>query len=172
MQTLFSKQQFPNEPDADVRNRHTAEVTKHLTSSVTVVQFMVHSRGSQEPVASQKGLTAPEGSRTGLVDSPNKVPDVPRDITQVPSCTAPAPRALIWLSPLPGATCTSGVRPSSLATSDLSVPTTYTPDAWLPDARLGILMHTCFCELWLAQKPSFAGRHCQGCSFPGSHWPV
>ena len=60
----------------------------------------------------------------GLVDSPNRVPEVPNDITQVPSCTAPAPRALIWLSPLPGATCTSGVSPSSLATSALSVPTT------------------------------------------------
>ena len=56
-----------------------------LTSSVTVVQFMVHSKGSHDPVASQKGLTAPEGSSMGLVDSPNRVPDVPKDITQVPS---------------------------------------------------------------------------------------
>ena len=46
---------------------------------------MVHSSGSHEPVASQKGLTAPEGSSTGLVDSPNRVPEVPKDITQVPS---------------------------------------------------------------------------------------
>ena len=61
------------------------QLLEGVTSSVTVVQFMVHSSGSHEPVASQKGLTAPEGSSTGLVDSPNRVPEVPRDITQVPS---------------------------------------------------------------------------------------
>ena len=38
--------------------------------------------------------------------------------------TAPAPRALIWLSPEPGATITSGESPSSSAISGLSLPTT------------------------------------------------
>ena len=68
-----------------VRGVGWGEAREQVTSSVTVVQFMVHSSGSHEPVASQKGLTAPEGSSTGLVDSPNRVPEVPRDITQVPS---------------------------------------------------------------------------------------
>lgn len=54
-----------------------------LTSSVTVVQFMVHSSGSHDPEASQKGLTAPDLSRTGFGDSPNSVPEVPRDITHL-----------------------------------------------------------------------------------------
>ena len=54
-----------------------------LTSSVTVVQFMVHSSGSHDPEASQKGLTAPDLSRMGFGDSPNSVPEVPRDITHL-----------------------------------------------------------------------------------------
>ena len=50
-------------------------------------------------------------------------PDVPRETTQVPSFTAPAPSALIWLSPLPGATATSPLSPSSRAISGLRCPT-------------------------------------------------
>ena len=41
----------------------------------------------------------------------------------MPSFTAPAPSALIWLSPLPGATATSPVSPSSRAISGLRCPT-------------------------------------------------
>lgn len=57
------------------------------TSSATTVQFMVHSRGMKEPVASQKGAMLPSGSTMALLDTPNSVPDVPREMTHVPSCT-------------------------------------------------------------------------------------
>ena len=71
------------------------------TSSVTRVQFMVHSSGIHAPVASQKGAMPPLLSSMGRLARPKSVPEVPREITQVPSFTAPAPSALIWLSPLP-----------------------------------------------------------------------
>jgi len=61
----------------------------------------------------------------GSAEARMSSPEVPRDTTHLPSCTAPAPSALIWLSPLPGATMTSVPRPSCSATSDLSVPTTW-----------------------------------------------
>lgn len=51
-------------------------------------------------------------------------PEVPRETTQSPSLTAPAPSALIWLSPLPGATATSSLNPSSAAISGRRCPTT------------------------------------------------
>ena len=86
---------------------------------------MVHSRGIHFPVASQKGAMPPDLSTIGVLEAPKSVPEVPREMTQLPSVTAPAPRALIWLSPLPGATMTSGERPSSSATSFFKVPTTW-----------------------------------------------
>ena len=61
-----------------------------VTSSVTVVQFMVQRRGSHWPSALQNGDTPPEGSRMGCVVAPNKVPDVPSDMTHRPGRTAPA----------------------------------------------------------------------------------
>lgn len=70
------------------------------TSSVRLVQFWVHMSGSQRPVASQKGATVPDGSTRALSEVPNSVPLVPRDITQSPTSTAPAPNPLIALSPL------------------------------------------------------------------------
>ena len=57
-----------------------------LTSSATTVQFMVHRRGMKEPAASQKGAMPPSGSTTGFWDTPNSVPEVPKEMTQVPSC--------------------------------------------------------------------------------------
>jgi hypothetical protein len=48
------------------------------TSSTTPVQLSVHSSGSQAPAASQKGHTAPDGSRMGLGEGPNSVPARPR----------------------------------------------------------------------------------------------
>ena len=65
------------------------------TSSATTVQFMVHSRGMKLPVASQKGAMLPSGSTTAWLDTPKSVPDVPREITQVPSCTSDC---LTWCS--------------------------------------------------------------------------
>ena len=59
----------------------------------------------------------------------NQAPD-PTKRLQAATLTAPAPRALIWLSPEPGATTTSGDSPSSSAISGLSLPTVCT-SAWL-----------------------------------------
>lgn len=47
-----------------------------LTSSVTRVQFMVHSRGIHLPVASQNGAMAPVLSTIGVLEAPNRVPAV------------------------------------------------------------------------------------------------
>ena len=63
-------------------------------------------------------------STIGLLEAPNSVPEVPREMTQSPSFTAPAPSALIWLSPLPGATMTSCDSPNASATSLVNFPTT------------------------------------------------
>jgi len=89
------------------------------------VQFMVHSSGSHWPVASQKGAMPPPASTMGRDDAPNSVPLVPSEATSAPSATAPAPSALIWLSPLPGATRQPAGRPSAAAASAVSSPMAY-----------------------------------------------
>ena len=125
-----------------------------LASSVTSVQFMVHRRGIHLPVASQKGAMPPDLSTIGVSEAPNSVPEVPREMTQLPSVTAPAPSALIWLSPLPGATMTSGERPSSSATSFFNVPTT-----WRSQRRLVIQ------ETTHAFVPLLVGTVKRSCNF-------
>jgi hypothetical protein len=55
-----------------------------MTSSAGRVQFRVQISGSQAPVASQKGQTAPEGSMMGLSEMPNRVAEVPREMTISP----------------------------------------------------------------------------------------
>mmetsp|Transcript_23617 Transcript_23617/g.51543 ORF Transcript_23617/g.51543 Transcript_23617/m.51543 type:complete len:209 (-) Transcript_23617:762-1388(-) len=92
------------------------------TSSVAVVQFCVHTSGIQPPVASQNGAIVPEGSITGLAQYPNNVPLVPSETTSLPLFTAPDPRALIMLSPLPGATWMPDGSLSRAAASGSRVP--------------------------------------------------
>jgi hypothetical protein len=58
------------------------------TSSAGRVQLRVHTRGSQAPVASQKGHTAPLLSTMGTADLPKMVPDVPRLTTSCPGCSS------------------------------------------------------------------------------------
>mmetsp|Transcript_37448 Transcript_37448/g.89018 ORF Transcript_37448/g.89018 Transcript_37448/m.89018 type:complete len:253 (-) Transcript_37448:508-1266(-) len=91
-------------------------------SSATAVQFMMQSSGSHAPVQSQKGATVPVGSRMGLGEYPKRVAEVPRETTQTPSLTAPAPSALIMLSPPPGATSTPSGSPVAAAAAGSTAP--------------------------------------------------
>ena len=69
---------------ASISSRSSRKASR--TSFVALVQFIVHTRGRNRPVASQNGATAPDGSNMGLPKQPKSVPLVPRLMTQSPAC--------------------------------------------------------------------------------------
>ena len=75
----------------------------------------MHSSGSHPPLEPQNGAINPSVSMTGQSECANAVAEVPKLITTTPGAAAPAPMALIMLSPPPAATGVPSTKPDQAA---------------------------------------------------------